>query len=144
MLQALIDVVRAVQQDEYRFRFGRPADEWCGESADNDSPVHCEVREKTIPNVTELDVDTGGTGHIRVRPSRDGSTRIRARLRTHAETAEAARELAGQVQLVVGPDAVRVRGPRPVDRRGWSTDVEIEAPPRVALMLKTRIGSVEV
>src|SRR5258706_15628837 len=105
MLQALIDVVRAVQQDEYRFRFGRPAEEWCAESADNDSPVHCEVREKTIPNVTELDVDTGGAGHIWGRPSPDGPARIKTRPRTHAETAEAAPRAAGQGPLGVGPHA---------------------------------------
>jgi hypothetical protein len=128
-----------------RYRFGRPAEEWCADGADDgDRAVFCEVREQTLTGVGALDVHTNGSGHVRVRAIDGESTRIRTRVRSHAETAGTAREIAAHVELAVNGGEVRVLGPHTGHREGWSVDFEIEAPRGTALALATRNGAVDV
>jgi hypothetical protein len=136
---------RRVIRDRTADDFGRAADDWCRDAGrGNRDRTSCDVREQSLPGITSLDVDTGGNGGIRVRGSSASTSRLRFRIVGRARTESDARDLAADVRITTDGGRVRVSGPRPRDREGWSVDVEIEMPRALPLTLATNNGGIAI
>jgi hypothetical protein len=147
MVTTLVAGTAAISaQSRNRDSFGQSAGEWCAESKGwnrNDRTV-CDVREESLPGLSQLDVDTGGNGGIAVRGVPGSTVRLRLRLVAHARSQEDARRLSQEIDVSITDGRVRARGPRSRDGEGWSIDVEVETPRSLPLTLSTSNGGIQI
>lgn len=121
--------------------------DWCrpgGESGDA-ARRYCEVRHLTLKAPPGgLDVDAQPNGGIRVRAADRADVRIEARVQARAESAEAARALAGRVTIDTEGGRVRARGPDAHRDSWWSVSYRIEAPATTDLSLQAQNGAISI
>ncbi|HYD52066.1 MAG TPA: DUF4097 family beta strand repeat-containing protein [Gemmatimonadaceae bacterium] len=150
-LAALLVASPAAAQRESQPATPPSAEEWlesCRRDGgwNDDDEAHCEVREYTIAAPSRLRVDAGANGGIRVRGTDRRDVFIRAKIRTHARDAEAARELARELKIVTAGGDVRTDAPSGslMRRRGWSVSYEIWVPRSMNLDLESTNGGVRI
>jgi hypothetical protein len=105
---------------------------------------HCEVREESMA-AGPLTVDAGTNGGIRIEGWDQNSIRVQAVIQTHARDENRAREIASNVQLLVGNGRVSASGPDSMGRReGWSVSYRINVPRKNDLDLKANNGGITI
>jgi len=122
-------------------------DDWVRqcESHGGSGTVHCEVRPYSLPGTGGvLSLDTGGNGGIRVQVWDRAEVKVEARIRVQDKNADAAKALAGSVEIVVNGRSVEVKGPKPSKGQGWSVSYEVWAPAATDTRLRTTNGGVDV
>lgn len=118
--------------------------EWCDQSGWNgDREYVCEVRTLTAPG-GPLEITDNANGSIAVTGGSRQDIRIRARVRTSADTEAAARTLAGEVRVTVENGRVRSSGPRSSRNQSWSVSYRVDVPTRTNLELGSSNGSITV
>jgi DUF4097 and DUF4098 domain-containing protein YvlB len=132
----------------YTFAIAAPllAQSPCAENnwGNGDRAGHYEIREYTIADTGRLNIDAGTNGGIRITGSDRSNVLVRARVQTHATTAEEAKALATQVLVQASPGTVRADGPGNLKDRGWAVSYEILAPRRSGLTLKAHNGGIGI
>lgn len=121
--------------------------EWLAECREDDDDHEDKVRECEIL----VDSVPGAAGAIVVEASRNGAVEVRgwnrpgievhARIRGHARTAEAAREMVRRVRLELSPGRVRAVG---VDDESGSVSFEVLVPRTSGLEVATNNGPLKV
>src|SRR5687767_5282504 len=109
---ALLVSAAALLPAQSRFRdrdFGRSDSDWCREARDAD---HCEVREETLRNLRDVDIDARGNGGVHVRGWDRSDVHVRVRLTAYARNDGDARSLIQDTRLLTGDGKIRVDGPR--------------------------------
>jgi hypothetical protein len=120
------------------------SDSWC------DDPVsrgnHCEVREFELDAPDGfLSVDARANGAIQVEGWDGDHVRAEARVVTRARSADAARDMAEDVEIRTRPGEIESSGPRTWrSRESWSVSYRIQVPRGTALALENTNGSVRV
>jgi DUF4097 and DUF4098 domain-containing protein YvlB len=118
--------------------------DWCQDRDDNGrrrSEQFCEVRPVTIAAPATLDAETAN-GSITVTGSARRDVLIEARVVTHGDTMDEAKNLAKEVKILTEGGRVRADGPNSTDRRGWSVSFRIQAPARQNTSVSSSNGSV--
>lgn len=117
---------------------------WC------DDPIsrgnHCEIREFQLeaPDAF-LSVDAQANGSIQVEGWEGDHVRGEARVVTRARSADAARDLAGDVEIRTRPGQIESSGPRTwMSRDSWSVSYRVQVPRGTGLALENTNGSVRV
>ncbi|MFQ5511412.1 MAG: DUF4097 domain-containing protein [Candidatus Krumholzibacteriia bacterium] len=116
-------------------------DEWC----DHDSNErYCEVREITLAaDRAVIAVDGEPNGGIKVRGWDKDEILLRARVRVWRGSREAAREVAGEIEIVTRK-RIFAKGPKQHRRRGWSVSYELMVPKKSNLSLETLNGGISI
>lgn len=122
-----------------------PSDaEWCDESGWSDDREHvCEIRELTATG-SSLAITDNPNGSIAVTGGNRQDIRIRARVRTSANTEADARAIAGEVRVSVSNGRIETDGPRRDRDRSWSVSYRVDVPTRTNLELGSSNGSITV
>jgi hypothetical protein len=111
---------------------------------DDDRYTHCEVREESMA-AGPLTVDAGNNGGIRVVAWDQNSIRVVAVVQASAADESRARELAQNVQVLVGGGRVSANGPESGGRReSWSVSFRINVPRRNDLDLRANNGGITI
>jgi hypothetical protein len=119
-------------------------DEWCrGGGRDRSRARHCEVREGPLPAGGRIHVDARPNGGIEARGGDRTEARLRVRIVATAATAEEARALAAQVQVLTD-GLVRAVGPDPRDDRQWSASFRLDVPADADLDLESGNGGLSL
>jgi hypothetical protein len=121
-------------------------DRWCAQEQDGDDEgeQYCEVRELTLPASQLVSVDASPNGGIQVQGGRGGQVRIEARVIARAETMEAARAMAGAVQIDTR-GTIRASGPdERRRRRGWHVSYRLQVPAGARLDLSAQNGGISI
>lgn len=116
-------------------------DEWLEKCRSRGGERHCEVREYTLSapgNVLVLTASANGGIHVRAADRSD--VRIVAKVEAHAQSRSAARDLAGEVKVVLGSGEVRSEGPRISGNQGWSVSYDVWAPGGTSVRMRTVNG----
>ena len=109
----------------------------------DDSERVCEIREVPISNRSQLTVDGGPNGGIRVRGWDRNETRLWVRITASARSESRARELVEQVEIQTD-GTVRADGPSNRRPESWSVSYELLVPRTTDLELETLNGGVRV
>jgi len=120
-------------------------DDPCRDRWQNDDRyTHCEVREESMAP-GPLTVEAGTNGGIRVVAWDQNSIRVQAVVQASADDESRARELAANVQLLVGGGRVSASGPERDGRReSWSVSYRINVPRRNDLNLRANNGGITI
>ncbi|HSJ08078.1 MAG TPA: DUF4097 family beta strand repeat-containing protein [Longimicrobiales bacterium] len=118
------------------------AEDWCADVGRNQ---YCEVRQLNAPMTgNSLNIDVGPNGSIRVEGYSGRDVRVTARVQARAGNANAARDLAGDVNVRLAAGELRATGPRTSGRTGWSVSVRVQVPEGMAIEARTTNGSITV
>jgi hypothetical protein len=116
---------------------------WCREDGGSrERARHCEVRETRLPAGGLLVVDARPNGGIEVRGWDQADVRLRVKIVATAETADAARALAGDVQLDT-KGTIHASGPNQ-ERRGFWVSYRLDVPRSQALKLQADNGGLHL
>ncbi len=116
----------------------------CAGHDGNRSERHCEVREASVTGQSELDLDPGRNGSVRVRGWERSDVRLRTRVEAYAETLSRARELVGAVRLSTTSGRVRSDGPMSMRDEHWSTSFHLDVPRNLRLFINTHNGGISL
>ena len=126
--------------------FGRA--DWCEDGRDSSGPRRsasfCEIRQATVSQQRNVDVDSGANGGIAVRGWDSADVHVRARVSADAPTEAEARTLVSQVTLTTTGGRIRVEGPETRRDASWSASFEVLAPRNSALTLNARNGGLNI
>jgi hypothetical protein len=147
---ALLVSAAALLPAQSRFRdsdFGLSENDWCREARDAD---HCEVREETLRNLRDVDIDARGNGGVHVRGWDRSDVHVRVRLSAWARDDNDARRLIQDTRLVTGNGKIGVDGPRRDndrrdrrnwrDREWWAASFEVQVPRDTRLVVAATNG----
>jgi hypothetical protein len=125
--------------------FAQPSDDPCEDQGrDRDRYRHCEVREESMAS-GPLTVDGGSNGGIRVTAWDQDSIRVQAIVQATADDESRARELAANVQVLVGGGRVSATGPERSGRdEWWSVSYRINVPRQNDLDLRANNGGITI
>jgi hypothetical protein len=116
--------------------------DWCQE---NDRTArHCEQREQVLSGVTQLDVDPGQNGGIRVRGWAGSDVRLRSRITAHARSDARARELVSAVEITTESGRIRARGPSTSRQEHWGVSFDLDVPTNISLILNAHNGGIHL
>lgn len=104
----------------------------------------CEAREITLPATGSLAVDGGANGGIEVTGAERADVLVRAQVHAWADDEEAAREIAGQVEILTDGGMIRAEGPRNDRRASWAVSYEILTPRDTDLDLEASNGGITI
>jgi hypothetical protein len=127
-----------------RAQIAAQSEDLCADRYDSRRAHHCEVREEMIATPSELDVDPGQNGGVRVRGWDRPDARLRARVEAHADTESRARELAGTVRVTTAGGRIRSDGAMTMRREHWSTSFHLDVPRDVRLAINTHNGGISL
>jgi hypothetical protein len=150
---ALLVSAAALLPAQSRFRdrdFGLSENDWCREAREADM---CEVREETLRNLRDVDIDARGNGGVHVRGWDRSDVHVRVRLAASARNDGDARRLIQDARLVAEDGKIRVDGPRRDDarrdrrrdwrdREWWSASFEVQVPRDARLVVDATNGGV--
>lgn len=115
----------------------------CGRWYDNDRDRYCEVREYTLDARSELDVDAGQNGGIRVTGWDRPEVRVVARIQASSRNGDP-REMARDIEILTGR-TVSAEGPRTRSRRdSWAVNFDLMVPHGMTLRLAARNGGISL
>jgi hypothetical protein len=147
---ALLVSAAALLPAQSRFRdsdFGLSEDDWCREARDAD---YCEVREETLRNLRDVDIDARGNGGVHVRGWDRSDVHVRVRLT--AWRSNDARRLIQDTRLVTDGGKISVDGPRIDrdrrdrrnwrDRESWAASFEVQVPRDTRLVVDATNGGI--
>jgi DUF4097 and DUF4098 domain-containing protein YvlB len=113
---------------------------FCSENWSNGDKVSfSEIREMTVRPTGSLSVDSGRNGGITVTGENRSDVSVRACVRAWGDTDEAAKSIAGKIQISNGSD-IRTEGVS--DNSNWSVSYEILVPRQTNLKLNTFNGGI--
>ncbi len=117
----------------------------CREDGGNDSlEQFCEMKEQTVPASGRLQIDSQPNGGVTVKGWSRNEVLVRAQVRTWAETAADARNIAGQIQVLANAGQIRANGPRQERRLRWSVSYEVFTPFQTSVNATTTNGGVRM
>lgn len=121
------------------------SDDPCASWRDNDDEWEsfCQVKDARMP-AGPLAVDAGRNGGIRVVGSDSSDVSVQAVIRTHARTAERAKQIAETVQIQTDAGQVRATGPDLERREWWSVSFRISTPRQTDLTLNASNGGITI
>jgi DUF4097 and DUF4098 domain-containing protein YvlB len=102
------------------------------------------VREEIIATPSDLDVDPGRNGGVRVRGWDRSDARLRARVEAYADTESRARELAGTARVTTAGGRIRSDGAMTMRREHWSTSFHLDVPRNLRLAINTYNGGISL
>ena len=149
LLTATAAVVPAQRNRDRDQPFGLSQDEWCRQDRRAD---FCEVREDTLRNLSTIDLDARGNGGVFIRGWDRPDVQMRARVTVWDDSANAAAQVAKDIQITTTGGRIRADGPR--DRRGrfrdwddgryWSVAFELQVPRKADIRVDATNGGIIV
>jgi hypothetical protein len=149
---ALLVSAAALLPAQSRFRdsdFGLSENDWCREARDAD---HCEVREETLRNLRDVDIDARGNGGVHVRGWDRADVHVRVRLAARGANDNDARRLIQDTRLLTDNGKISVDGPRRDDdrrdrrnwrdREWWGASFEVQVPRDTRLVVDATNGGI--
>jgi hypothetical protein len=149
---ALFVSAAALLPAQSRFRdsdFGRSESDWCRDARDAD---HCDVREETLRNLRDVDIDARGNGGVHVRGWDRPDVHVRVRLAAWSRDEDDARRMVQDARLVTDDGKIRVDGPRLDrdrrdrrnwrDRESWAASFEVQVPRDTRLVVDATNGGI--
>jgi len=97
-----------------------------------------------LPRTDALTVDGEENGSVEIRGSAGNDIVVHTLVQAQAASADAARDLASQVQIVTTGGSLRADGPPSAHRHSWTVSYRIEVPSRMNLTLSAENGPVSV
>jgi hypothetical protein len=121
-----------------------PVEDLCADRSGNRRQHHCEVREEIVATASELDIDPGRNGGVRVRGWDRPDARLRTRVEAYADTESRARELAASVRVTAVGGRIRSDGAMSMRHEHWSTSFYLDAPRNARLAINTYNGGISL
>jgi DUF4097 and DUF4098 domain-containing protein YvlB len=151
LLTATAVVVPAQRNRDRDRPFGLSQDEWCRQDRRAD---FCEVREETLRNLSTIDLDARGNGGVFIRGWDRSDVQMRARVTVWDDSADAAAQVAKNIQITTTGGRIRADGPRDRRDRGrfrnwdddryWSVAFELQVPRKADLRVDATNGGIIV
>lgn len=118
--------------------------EWCDQRGWGDRDDYCEVREMTMPaGRAVIAVDARPNGGIQAEGWDGNEIRVEARVSTHADSGERAREMASEIQIETD-GTIHARGPRRGRDEHWSVSYRLRVPRASNLSFESTNGGITV
>jgi hypothetical protein len=117
----------------------------CGDNNGNrdDRFRFCEMREQTIADPGQLNIDGRQNGGISVRGWTRADVLVRMKVEAWTRTEAEARSLAGQVQVSIGAGKIAADAPGTSDG-GWSVSYEVFVPRQANVEAQTHNGGIHI
>ena len=125
----------------------RSDEDWldnCRDDHGNRYEKHCEVKVFQLAARSNLDISAGENGGVEVQSWDRSDIEIHARIQAHGESAQDARENAGDIAIETDGGIIRATGPSMGRRNGWAVSFLVLVPRRMDVEATTRNGPLSV
>lgn len=148
ILCALTLVAAAVPAAAHAQRRDRTPEQWLDDCRHDDwgddREVYCELRDTTLAASKSMQIDGRQNGSVVVHGWDRNEMRVVAKIRTQAETAAEARDLARELHVEYRAGRISVEGPSQERRQNWSLGFEVWLPRQSDLDLEAFNGGIGV